>query len=154
MNPETSTKEANPGAGAATDAGAVTKASADFESRRVKLAKMSDAELKTRFWELAGKIVDPLVELGRTHTSPSIERSVLMRMGFSSVEARAIADRVAEAGLLSRGAGHVVWRISKLAGLTIREAGLAIINGRDLGGLFDAPCCEPGCCCDPKGGAR
>ena len=34
--------------------------------------------------DLTQEIVDPLVELARTHTSPSIERSVLMRMGIDT----------------------------------------------------------------------
>lgn len=109
---------------------------ADFEGKRAHLAAMSEADLKTRFWELAGKIVDPLVDLGRSHTSPSIERSVLMRMGFSSLDAKAIVDRVSEAGLLSKGAGHVVWKISNLDGSTVLEAGKAIMKGRDISGLF------------------
>ena len=44
-----------------------------------EIEKLSDAELKARFWELANETVAPMVELARTHTSPSIERSVLMR---------------------------------------------------------------------------
>lgn len=109
---------------------------ADFEKRRDHLAAMSENELKSRFWELAGKMVDPLVELGRTHTSPSIERSVLMRMGFASVEARAVVDRVSEAGLLGKGVGHVVWKVSQADGITVREAGRAIVEGRDISCLF------------------
>ena len=58
----------------------------DFESRREHLRNMSDEELKNYFWQLAQQVVDPLLEYGRTHTSPSIERSVLLRMGFSSLE--------------------------------------------------------------------
>jgi D-ornithine 4,5-aminomutase subunit alpha len=60
----------------------------DFEARRAHLKNMSDAELHACFWNLVDRIVAPLVEEARTHTSPSIERSVLLRMGFSSTEAR------------------------------------------------------------------
>jgi D-ornithine 4,5-aminomutase subunit alpha len=60
----------------------------DFESRRQHLRKMSDEELHSYFWQLAEKIITPLVEEARTHTTPSIERSVLLRIGFSSIEAK------------------------------------------------------------------
>ena len=56
----------------------------DFETRRQHLRAMSDEELKAYFWKLAQQTVDPLLEYGRTHTTPSVERSVLLRMGFSS----------------------------------------------------------------------
>ena len=55
-----------------------------FEHAHQYLSGLTDEELKVRFWSLAQEIVDPLVELARTHTSPSIERSVLMRMGIDS----------------------------------------------------------------------
>ena len=70
---------------------------------RAHLAALSDAELETRFWELAQKVVDPLVELGRTHTSPSIERSVLMRLGCESPTCAAVVAGCEQRGLL----GHV-----------------------------------------------
>ena len=68
----------------------------DFPVRRQHLAGLSDQELQERFWQLAQELVAPLVELARTHTSPSIERSVLLRMGFSSLEASAIVARCVE----------------------------------------------------------
>ena len=62
----------------------------DFAARRAHLKDLTEEQLEARFWELAGRLMDPLVETARTHTSPSIERSVLLRMGFSSVEAAAV----------------------------------------------------------------
>ena len=53
----------------------------DFSVRRARLQKMSDEELHAYFWSLAEKIVAPLIAEARTHTTPSIERSVLLRMG-------------------------------------------------------------------------
>ena len=94
----------------------------DFATRREHLAGLSEAELEKRFWELANKIMEPLVEMARTHTSPSTERSVILRMGFSSLEAQQIVKRVEDLGLLSKGAGHVVWRLAKLRNCGIREA--------------------------------
>ncbi len=62
----------------------------NFEERRGHLKNLTDDELKGRFWELAEEIVEPLVDLAKKNTTPSIERSVLLRMGFSSIEAKAL----------------------------------------------------------------
>ena len=79
-----------------------------YQERRQHLAKLSDDQLKDYFWELIGRIMEPIVEEARTHTSPSIERSVLLRMGFSSIEAKALVTMIAERGLLGHGAGNLV----------------------------------------------
>ena len=65
----------------------------DFAARRARLAALSDDELHPYFWELVQKIVAPLIEEARAHTTPSIERSVLLRMGFSSIEAKILHGR-------------------------------------------------------------
>lgn len=91
---------------------------------------MSDEELYSYFWELAGKIVDPLVQAGKIYTTPAIERSVLLRMGFSSLEAQALVQGIMEHQLLPHGAGNLVWRLSETLDLNIREAGLELIEGR------------------------
>ena len=101
----------------------------DFNKRRKHLADLSEVELEQRFWELAEKIVDPLVELAAKNTSPSIERSVLLRMGFSSLEAGAIVNGVIDRGLLGKGAGHIVYRLAKEKNMEIREAGLKLVDG-------------------------
>ena len=102
----------------------------DFEARRQHLKGLTDEELKARFWQLANELVDPLVALGRENTSPAIERSVLLRMGFSSLEAKAIADGCAENALLAHGAGNVVYRFAKAKDLPIRDAGLLLAAGK------------------------
>lgn len=79
-----------------------------FETQRAHLAGLSDAELEARFWELGAGVVDPLVELARHQTSPSIERSVLMRMGVDSLTCMAVVAECEKRGLLGHGAGHVV----------------------------------------------
>ena len=79
-----------------------------FHEVRQHLADLSDEQLEARFWSLAQKCVDPLVELARTHTSPSIERSVLMRMGIDSRTAMAVVTECDTRGLLPHGAGHVL----------------------------------------------
>ncbi|MBZ2173692.1 ornithine aminomutase subunit alpha [Schnuerera sp. xch1] len=101
----------------------------DFNERRKHLANLSEEELERRFWELAEKIVDPLVELAEKNTSPSIERSVLLRMGFSSLEAAAIVNGAIDRGLLGKGAGHIVYRLAKDKNMDIRETGLKLVDG-------------------------
>ncbi|MCG8569548.1 MAG: ornithine aminomutase subunit alpha [Spirochaetes bacterium] len=102
----------------------------DFQSRREHLESLSNEQLKVRFWELAGQAVDPLLELARTHTSPSVERSVLLRMGFSSLEAKPLVELAIDHGLIGKGVGHIVYRIAKEKNLKIRQAGLELIEGK------------------------
>lgn len=103
----------------------------DFERRRAHLRGLSDAELHARFWDLAGRIVAPLVEEARTHTTPAIERSVLLRMGFSSLECRALVQGMRERGLLGQGAGRLVLELARARGVSVRAAGEALLAGRD-----------------------
>ncbi len=108
-----------------------------FEERRQELKKLSDEELKNRFWELCYQVVDPIVDLARTHTSPSIERSVLLRMGIDSITAHAVVDQVLQAGLLGKGAGNVLLRVAQKNGMDIQAAAAAIIENKELlNGLF------------------
>ena len=107
----------------------MTEPKRSFEGCRQHLASMSDEELYQYFWELAEQITNPLIEAGKTYTTPAIERSVLLRMGFSSLEAQAIVTGVMEQRLMPHGAGHVVWRLSEKLGLSIRETGLLLIQG-------------------------
>ena len=79
-----------------------------FRQARAHLDELSDSQLEQRFWELSREAVDPLVDLARTHTSPSIERSVLMRMGIDSPTCQAVVAECEKRGLLGHGAGHVV----------------------------------------------
>ena len=102
----------------------------DFETRRTRLKDMSDQELHEYFRALADKIVAPLIEQARTHTTPAIERSVLLRMGFSSVEARGLVVEMHKRGLLGHGAGRLTLELSQRKGTSVREAGLALLAGR------------------------
>jgi len=90
---------------------------------------MSEEELINYFWQLTEKIVDPLVELSKTHTSPSIERSVLLRMGFSSIESKNIVRYMVENNLLPHGAGKVVLIYSELKKKNYLEAGKDLSEG-------------------------
>ena len=103
----------------------------DFASRRKRLRSMPDDELHAYFWEVVDKLMTPLVEEARTHTTPSIERSVLLRMGFSSIEAKTLVAQMYERKLLSRGAGRLVLEFAKAKGISVRDAGTALIEGRD-----------------------
>ena len=108
-----------------------------FNERQLELHALSDEALKTRFWELCYQLVDPIVDLASTHTSPSIERSVLLRMGIDSITAHGVVDRVLEAGLLAKGAGHVVLKVSQQQSVDIRAAAALINENKNvLQGLF------------------
>ena len=100
----------------------------DFEIRREHLKDLTDAELETRFWSLIEELIDPLLKLGYENTTPAIERSVLLRMGFSSIEAKAIVEGCIEHNLMEHGAGNVVYRLAKKNNSDIRTAGRKLIE--------------------------
>lgn len=102
----------------------------DFGTRRRRLSALSDQELHDYFWSLAEKLVAPLIAEARTHTTPSIERSVLLRMGFSSVEAKALVERLRERGLLGHGAGKLILELAQQKRISVRAAGTALLAGR------------------------
>lgn len=110
----------------------------DFEIRRKHLEQLSDEELKNRFWELADQTVTPLIDLAYKNTTPAIERSVLLRMGFSSLEAKDIVEKVINNGLIGKGAGHVVYRLSQIEKIDIREAGLKLISNHGWNKVKDS----------------
>ncbi len=107
----------------------------DFEARRAQLRELSDEALHARFWRLVNEIVKPLIEEARTHTTPAIERSVLVRMGFSSVEAKALVEQMQRRSLLGHGAGGLVLRLAQRRGISVREAGAALLAGHEWEGL-------------------
>jgi D-ornithine 4,5-aminomutase subunit alpha len=102
----------------------------DFDKRREKLQGMSDEELHHHFWRLVEKIVEPLIEEARAHTTPSIERSVLLRMGFSSIEAKELVEKMLQQNLLGHGAGRLILELAKARQLSIRETGAALLSGQ------------------------
>lgn len=105
---------------------------ARIERRRSELRQMTDEQLRARFWELCERVMSPVVELARTHTSPSIERSVLLRMGVDSLSSHGVVERIYQAGLLGRGAGHVVLEVAEREGIDVRGAAAAILENEDL----------------------
>lgn len=102
----------------------------DFTKRREHLKDLTDAQLKERFWSLIEQIVDPMLDLAKTHTTPSVERSVLLRMGFSSLEIKPLVEGAIDRGLIGKGVGHIVYRIAKENNISIRQAGLDMIDGK------------------------
>ena len=107
----------------------------DYPSRRAHLQDLTEEELEQRFWETCAKIVDPMLDLAKKNTTPSIERSVLLRMGFSSPEAAQIVTHTMEHGLMGKGCGHLVYRLAQDQQLTIREAGLRLAQGEGFDAL-------------------
>ncbi|MDD3000112.1 MAG: ornithine aminomutase [Erysipelotrichia bacterium] len=108
-----------------------------FEARRQQLRTMSDEQLKTRFWELCNQMVEPMIDYGKKYTSQSIERSVLLRMGIDSVTSQGVVSRINEVGMLGKGAGHVVLKLSQKLKVDIREAAKRINEDKNaLNGLF------------------
>ena len=100
-----------------------------YAQERGRLAGFTDEQLEAHFWELTQQIVDPLVELARTHTSPSIERSVLMRMGVDSRACMAIVTECEKRGLLGHGAGNVVLQCATLWDVDVRAAAAKLAGG-------------------------
>lgn len=101
----------------------------DFEIRREHLNDLNDEELKERFWKLTEEIVKPLIDLAYNNTSPSIERSVLLRMGFNSIEAEAIVSQGIKWNLIGKGIGSVVLQFAKLKNIPYIEAGKVLAEG-------------------------
>ncbi|WP_315116047.1 ornithine aminomutase subunit alpha [uncultured Clostridium sp.] len=101
----------------------------DYENRRQHLKDLNDEQLYERFWSLTEQIVKPLVDLSYTHTSPAIERSVLLRMGFSSLEAKPIVEYGIRWDLLGKGIGNVVLTYGKLTNKHYLEAGEELAKG-------------------------
>jgi D-ornithine 4,5-aminomutase subunit alpha len=101
----------------------------DFETRREGLRGLSDDALHAHFWELVDRIVTPMVDEARTHTTPAIERSVLLRMGFSGAEAKELVAGLHARGLLGHGAGRLLVECARRRGVPVREAGLALLSG-------------------------
>ena len=101
----------------------------DFEERRKHIADLSDEELYERFWDLTRQVVEPLLDLGKKNTTPSVERSVLLRMGVSSLDTQKIVEGCMDRGLMGHGTGHVVYKVAQAKGISIREASAALARG-------------------------
>jgi D-ornithine 4,5-aminomutase subunit alpha len=102
----------------------------NYADHRDRLAAMSDDQLHRHFWQLVDRIIQPLIEEAKTHTSPAIERSVLLRMGFSSLEAKALVNKMIEKRVLGHGAGKLLLDLAVKRRLTVREAGLGLLQDR------------------------
>ncbi|MEK6265958.1 MAG: ornithine aminomutase subunit alpha [Clostridium sp.] len=101
----------------------------DFEKRSEHLKGLTEEQLYDRFWSLTEKIVNPIVDLAYTHTSPSIERSVVLRMGFSSLQAKPLIDYGTKYNLLGKGIGNVILTYAKLKDMDYLKAGEELAKG-------------------------
>ena len=101
----------------------------DFAERRKQIAGLTDKELYDRFWDLTTQVVSPMLELGRKNTTPSVERSVLLRMGISSLDTKPIVEGCMDRGLMGKGAGNVVYKLAQAKGISIKEAGEMLAKG-------------------------
>lgn len=101
----------------------------NYKERSEHLRNLSETELDDLFWKLAGEIVAPLLELAKTHTSPSIERSVLLRMGLDSFQADAVVSKARESGLLGKGVGNLILRYARDFSLRIEDAVFQLSTG-------------------------
>lgn len=104
----------------------------DYQDRRKHLLTMSDQEIKRYFEKLTDSIVNPMLSLAYEYTTPAIERSVLMRIGFSSLEAKTLTENMMNHHLLAHGAGHVVYKCANIYQISIREAGLKLMDSVEM----------------------
>ena len=101
----------------------------DFQIRREHLKGLSEEELHDRFWNLTEQIVKPIVDLAYGHTSPSIERSVALRMGFSSLQAKPLIEHGVNWKLLGKGIGNVILTYARLKDMDYLKAGDELSKG-------------------------
>lgn len=102
----------------------------DFEQRRKHLEKLTDAQLKEKFWRLTQELIDPMLELARTHTSPSIERSVLLRMGVSSLDANPLVQMAIDRSMIGYGVGHILYLASIRNNIDLKTATKDLLEGK------------------------
>ena len=103
----------------------------DFEVRRQHLKDLTDEQLYDKFWSLAEQMTQPMLELGYKNTTPAIERSILLRMGFSSLEAAPIVEGAMQKGLMGKGCGNIVWRLAESKNISVRDAGVLLAEGKE-----------------------
>ncbi|MFD9698195.1 D-ornithine 4,5-aminomutase subunit OraE [Lentzea sp. NPDC059081] len=103
-------------------------ASTTRAGRLADLRALGLEKLRDRFWELAGLAVEPLAEFARAHTTPSIERSVLLRMGLDSVQAKELVDLAVREGWLGDGVGGVLRRHADVHTMTLDQAHAALLG--------------------------
>lgn len=102
----------------------------DFQLRRKHLENLTDEELHQRFWQLTAEICQPMLDLAKGHTSPSVERSVLLRMGLSSIQAKELVDKIQEKDLLGQGAGHILVKAAQKLNKSLKETAQGLIEDR------------------------
>jgi len=101
----------------------------DYFERREKIEKLKDEQLRQYFWQLVDEILEPILDLAANSTSPSIERSVLLRMGFSSIVSSSIVDKALNYQLLGVGAGNLVLKYAEITKTDYINAGHELGKG-------------------------
>ena len=66
------------------------------------------------------------------------ERSVLLRMGVSSLDCMPIVNHAIDNGLMGKGCGHCVYKLSKLENISIRDASIKLAKGEGWDKLVEA----------------
>lgn len=102
----------------------------NYQDRRNELSQLNDQELHNLFWELTNDIVQPIVSLSAKSTSPSIERSVLLRMGFNSIISARIVENSIKHNLIGKGCGNLVLKYAGNKNLSYMEAGKDLSQDR------------------------
>ena len=101
----------------------------DFQIRHEHLKGLTEEQLHDRFWNLTEQIVKPIIDLAHGHTSPAVERSVALRMGFSSLQAQPLIDHCTHYKLLGKGIGNVILTYAKLKNMDYLKAGDELSKG-------------------------
>lgn len=101
----------------------------DYNQRRDHLKDLTDEQLYERFWKLTEQIVQPMVDLAYNNTSPAIERSVALRMGFSSLQAQPLVEYGTKWDLLGHGIGNIILTYAKLKNMDYLKAGDELSKG-------------------------
>ena len=106
----------------------------DYQVRRQSVANLSDKELEQRFCAARRDYIASRFSRMNPRQLEAVLTTegplVLLRMGFSSIEAKAIADGCVERNLLGHGAGNVVYRLAKAKEMDYIDAGKALCEGR------------------------
>lgn len=108
----------------------------NVRERTERLSLLNDEELYQRFWMLADRLTKPLAEFASLHTTPSIERSVLLRMGFNSLQARAFVERCITEGVIGQGAGGVLLRYASQHKIDLFQAFDRLMEIKNWRALF------------------
>ena len=96
---------------------------------RDRPADLADEHIHKEFWKSGQSSDDSLSDFAHTCTSPHVECSSLVAMGFSDDEAQAIIKGAIKYRIICKGCSHVVLELRRARGIGLREAGLLLAAG-------------------------